>query len=544
MIVTLDNLKILKGDKLVSPSLQAIALDALNKTLETVETATSHSFVSYNPSAGSYYRTFYNETWGDKNPTLLSPRLPVLPSEYPLGPVAASNVLNAFGGDIPIFNKGEDTIKGLAYAGTRPVTDNSFFQVIPDRESDEDYYDLSLLNSDSPFTPLYTLTTERGVAADDGAPCIFSDHRDNGAGKCSRCGKTLVSQLYFVIRSSSNTILRRAIPDTPYFVFNIAITAPGGPSGKDFNIFDGKITPSWVARYGGTAGAGAVFTAILSTKETDEYYYVHPVYDYICYSTSVHRDSVKIGYMSNYEGQSFGADIRSSRQVEFSEEGDGLIDMLEVRADTLFHSDYAVIPFLNSTYLRLPGGYSPDSPLPVSSDVQKFMKSSYVTLRDARSRYDAIHTGILDGAFGGGALICHQVLYNFLDKSFSSSITDYPFVIKIPQDVFNPEGMTGLPLSTGPGLSEEDFSYIQNCSPTSLRSSAIRFLGQPSIRYGGPLVKSSNSVSSDGFFLLSGLSSSGVGGGGSICHNYKNPPTINNYSDANDGGPGAFFVYW
>lgn len=142
-------------------------------------------------------------------------------------------------------NNAED----IALAGTRPVNDYARTITIP-----PDEFDPYVLNSKRHYTHKIRVVIKVTRDLDPAQPYL------------------LVQRQYFYISQSlpdkTVTVSSSPIPDLPYFVFNFAVSAPGAPgttsSGTLFR--DNEDGSRYELYPGGGSGAGAQFTAILSTS--------------------------------------------------------------------------------------------------------------------------------------------------------------------------------------------------------------------------------------------------------------------------------------
>ena len=214
----------------------------------------------------------------------------------------------------------------IALAGTRPVNFNSLnFTISP-----TDFYP----NGTGPDATQYS-------AID--IVIYVSREEDNAP------PELIIERQYFKVGSplfipdKTVIIYSVEIPDVPYFVFNFAVCAPGAPSTDTrYEFKDGSF------RYlnpGGGSGAGAQFTAILSTKPVD--------FD----SVQGYVDKITIRY--TLAKQSYSSSSAGFNPSSISSNGsDNGIDVVKVMANLHYATGTIVQPHYYP-YLRectLPGG--------------------------------------------------------------------------------------------------------------------------------------------------------------------------------------------
>lgn len=217
------------------------------------------------------------------------------------------------------------------------------------------------------------------------------------------------------------------IPDVPYFVFNFAVSAPGAPSTNTQYTFTDSDRNTRYLNPGGGSGAGAQFTAILSTNPVN-----------LTEPAQSHTDKITIHYTlakQSYSSSLTGFDPTS---VDL---GDNGIDVVKITADL----HYTLASGRNELYSRectLPGGVIYPG-FGIYSDKARtiidyfFDNKTYLQLTS--STFDSNIVASM-----ASALIFHKADWMLpeLQGSLTNTNADLPkYQLSHPFTVFNPEAL-------------------------------------------------------------------------------------------------------
>lgn len=327
--------------------------------------------------------------------------------------------------------------------------------------------------------------------------------------------KLIVERHYFNAGSTSSApdktveIHSVDIPDVPYFVFNFAVCAPGAPSTKTkYRFLDSKehvlyLTP------GGGSGAGAQFTAILSTNPVN----LTPVQS--------HTDKITIRY--TLARQSYSSSLAGFDPTSVDEADNG-IDVVKVTADlryTVVSAD-RTLHYPYSRQCTLPGGL-----------IYPGLKASYFSkaktiINNFRNNKDApelvTSTFPTDSVLASmaSALIFHKADWMLpeLQDSLANTNADLPeYQLSHPITVFNPEAL--FPSSSTTKIGNSPYTGAA---------------GRPSILYNG----ASTNPESGSPPVLASSGQRGAGGSGSIWYGADTTPEVL----TSDGGTFTIILSW
>lgn len=329
--------------------------------------------------------------------------------------------------------------------------------------------------------------------------------------------KLIVERHYFNAGSTSSTpdktveVHNVGIPDVPYFVFNFAVCAPGAPStDTQYKFFDphGNIL---CLNPGGGSGAGALFTAILSTNPVN-----------LTEPAQSHTDKITIHY--TLAKQSYSSSLTGFDPRSISNESDNGIDVVKITAD-LHYTVVSTDSKLRYPYSRkctLPGGLIYPG---LEASYSKNAKSIINNFRNNKDAPELVtSTFPTDSVLASmaSALIIHNSNWMLPeDVSFLTNTNPYlpRYELYQPITLFNPEALFPSPSLTRVG-----------------ESPYIGAAGRPSILHDGA------SPTRDEFPLICTTHSgdSGAGASGSIWHDSATTPQFR----TSDGGNCTIILSW
>ena len=336
----------------------------------------------------------------------------------------------------------------IALAGTRPVNTHDFSIEIPPTN----FYPNG---TGSDVTPQYSTIDI----------VIYVSQREGSASP-----KLIVERQHFIAGSTSSTpditmiIYRKEIPNVPYFVFNFAVCAPGAPgvnTGTQYSIKDSD--SEWYLCPGGGSGAGAQFTAILSTNPVD----LASPYQ----GSTEHTDKITIRYelaAQSYSSSTMGFNPSFAYGTSPYGRSDNGIDLLTVTADLHYtKSDGSNYPY--SRKCTLPGGLIYPGRLGSYSDNADPIIENFINYKDYGGALVSTTYSGGENATMASALIFHRANWMLPPSEDSLFVISSPeYKLSQPFTVFNPEGLfPGAPTTV---------MDIQKYSGAS---------GRPSILYAG-----------------------------------------------------------
>lgn len=380
----------------------------------------------------------------------------------------------------------------IALAGTRPVNFNSLnFTISP-----TDFYPNGTGSGATQYSAIDIVIY---VSREEGnAPPILTVER--------QYFKEGFQEGPFFIPDKTVIIYSEEIPDVPYFVFNFAVCAPGAPSTDTrYEFKDGSF------RYlnpGGGSGAGAQFTAILSTKPVD--------FD----SVQGYVDKITIRY--TLAKQSYSSSSAGFNPSSISSNGSyNGIDVVKVMAN-LHYVNGTIAQPRYYPYLRectLPGGLVYPGFNAAYSDRAKTIINNFNSNKDAPELVSSnFNMNVLPN--WASALIFHKANWMLPDpESFlTNTKADLPrYQLSQPFTAFNPEARF-------------PFFSVTKIGKAHYTGAA----GRPSIIYDGA------SPIQDGPELYQASAGRpGAGGSGAIWNSVLSPK---NYTA--DGGPFTVVLSW
>lgn len=389
----------------------------------------------------------------------------------------------------------------IALAGTRPV----------------DTHNQTITISPNEFSPYGSNSTEFSAIE---IGIYVSREADDEASDTQP--RLVVRKYYFNKGSTSSTpdkqelISSNQIPDVPYFFFNFAVSAPGGPgrnTGKTFS-FPFPMDRRQYLTPGGGSGAGAQFTAILYTK---------PVSTLELLPTGpTHTDNIRIRY--TLASQSYSSSITGFDPTLPSETKDNGIDLVRISANL-----HCFVPGPQQNYDKfyyykrsctLPGGLIFPG-VDVYSDKAAIIINHFINKKDSPALVDSSFlTDLTDkNATRASALIFHRanwMLPEPPESLFNTDTTKYS--LSQPFAVFNPE------------------SLFPGEPSTSLNATYTGAAGRPSILFDG----ASPTYQTTGNYYNATYGDKGSGGSGAIWWDNGSSPT--SYSAS--GGPTTIILSW
>ncbi len=368
----------------------------------------------------------------------------------------------------------------IALAGTRPVdTNNLQITILPAQ-----FYPTHLHRYSAIDVVIYVSRQEGSTS-----PKLIVEKQ------CFTSGSTTP----YIESTTSNDI-----PDVPYFVFNFAVSAPGAPSTDIRYEFHDPDENILCLNPGGGSGAGAQFTAILSTNPVN----LTPAQS--------HTDKITIRY--TLAKQSYSSSLAGFDPTSVGEADNG-IDVVKVTADL----HYTLASGHNKLYSRectLPGGVIYPG-FGIYSDKARtiidyfFDNKTYLQLTS--STFDSNIVASM-----ASALIFHKA--DWMLPELQGSLTDTnanlpKYQLSHPITVFNPEALFPSPSSTKIG-----------------ESPYIGAAGRPSILYNG----ASTNPTSGSPPVLASSGRRGAGGSGSIWYGSATTPEVL----TSDGGACTIILSW
>ena len=388
------------------------------------QTLESTKFFS-RPNRSYGYYTSKNEPvlnpTAENSPVPLAPWFPfdgsdISAKRWGLNVSTIENLLSYLKPGLKISTYSSTKASDIALAGTRPVQTNDFTSTV------------------SPAL-FYPDVEGSGITTIDIVIYVSRVYREDG----SSFPKLNIERQSFTTNSSSaltlysvSTIHSKEIPDVPYFVFNFAVCAPGAPSsGVTHSKLGYSITP------GGGSGAGAQFTAILSTNSVS-----------LTTPEQIHTDKITIRYTlaKHLDKQSYSSSSAVFNPSSGFSKSDNGIDVVKVKAD-LHYTRVSAGNTLHYPYSRkctLPGGliypglasYSTNAVAIINNFINNKDKSELVS-----STFDNVDASV------ASALIFHKAnwmlpeqdnLFNEIDKK-PDLLPQYQ--LSQPFTVFNPEAL-------------------------------------------------------------------------------------------------------
>ena len=386
---------------------------------QTLESTTF--FTRPNRSYGYYTsknKPVLNPT-AENSPVPLAPWFPfdgsdISAKRWGLNKSTIQNLLSYLKPGLKISTFSSTKASDIALAGTRPVQTN---------------YLTSTISPDL----FYPNVEGSGITTIDIVIYVSRVYREDG----SSFPKLNIERQSFITNSSSaltlysvSTIHSKEIPDVPYFVFNFAVCAPGAPSsGVAHSKLGYSITP------GGGSGAGAQFTAILSTNSVS-----------LTEPEQSHTDKITIRYTlaKHLDKQSYSSSSAGFNPSSGFSKSDNGIDVVKVKADLHYtKSDDSNYPY--SRECTLPGGLIYPGLASYSTNavtiINKFINNKDTPELVSSTFNDSTNASV------ASALIFHKAnwmlpeqdnLFNELDKK-PDLLPQYQ--LSQPFTVFNPEAL-------------------------------------------------------------------------------------------------------
>lgn len=383
---------------------------------QTLESTTF--FTRPNRSYGYYTsknKPILNPT-NENSPVPLAPWFPLydatgvlLEDYWGLNSSSINNLLSYLKPGLKISTYSSTKASDIALAGTRPVQTDYFTSTI----------------SPDLFYPNGTGSNAIQYSAID-VVIYVSPKGENTTPKLR------IETQYFKAGSTSSIPDRtettdKDIPDVPYFVFNFAVCAPGAPSS---NVTHSKLGYSITP--GGGSGAGAQFTAILSTNT------IHT-------GKVNHTDKITIRY--TLARQSYSSSLADFNPSSGFSESDNGIDVVEVTADlhcTVFSTPNTSY-YLYSRKCTLPGGLIYPGLASYSTNAVTIV-NNFINNKDTPELVSSTFINTFTASVAS-ALIFHKAnwmlpeqdnLFNEIDKK-PDLLPQYQ--LSQPFTVFNPEAL-------------------------------------------------------------------------------------------------------
>ena len=390
-----------------------------NQKLYT-QTLTRSAFFGSSDHSYGYYtsenKPVLNPTTED-SPVPLAPWFPFDESDisakrWGLNVSTVRNSLSYLKPGLKISTYSSTKASDIALAGTRPVdTFNQTCTISPDL--------------------FYPNVEGSGITTIDIVIYVSRVYREDG----SSFPKLNIERQSFTTNSSSaltlysvSTLYSEYIPDVPYFVFNFAVCAPGAPSSYVAHSKVGHtITP------GGGSGAGAQFTAILSTNSVN-----------LTTPAQIHTDKITIRYTlakhldeHSYSSSSAGFDPSSG----FSKSDNG-IDVVKVKAD-LHYTRVSAGNTLHYPYSRkctLPGGLIYPGLVSYSTNAVTII-NNFINNKDTPELVSSTFNNV--DASVASALIFHKANWMLPEQNslFNKKPDLRQYQLSQPFTVFNPEAL-------------------------------------------------------------------------------------------------------
>ena len=452
------------------------------------------------------YGYFTSENKSVLNPTATDSPVPLAPwfpfnnydEEYwGLDAASINNSLAHLKPGLNISTYSSSKASDIALAGTRPVDTENLTVTVPPLY----FYPNGLEYVENP-----TLYSAIDI--------VIYVSREEG----STSPKLIVERQYFNVGSASSTpdktveIHNVDIPDVPYFVFNFAVCAPGAPStDTQYKFFDpdGNIL---CLNPGGGSGAGALFTAVLSTNPVN-----------LTEPAQSHTDKITIHY--TLAKQSYSSSLAGFDPSSISNESDNGIDVVKITAD-LHYTVVSTDSKLHYPYSRkctLPGGLIYPGLEASYSDNAKDIINDFDNSKDTPELVNSTFPTDSLTASMASALIIHKANWMLPeDVSFLTNTNpNLPrYQLYQPFTLFNPEALFPSPSVTRVG-----------------ESPYIGAAGRPSILHDGASTVSLNQ-SPPVFETHSG--DSGAGASGSIWYDSDDTP----YFLVSSGGVCTIILSW
>lgn len=302
------------------------------------------------------------------------------------------------------------------------------------------------------------------------------------------------------------------IPDVPYFVFNFAVCAPGAPSTDIKYPFIDSDRNTRYLNPGGGSGAGAQFTAILSTNPVN----LTPAQS--------HTDKITIRY--TLAKQSYSSSLAGFDPSSISSKSDNGIDTVKITAD-LHYTVVSTDGTLHYPYSRectLPGGLIyPGVASYSKNENARDIINNFINKKDTPELVAS--TFPIDSALASmaSALIIHNSNWMLPeDVSFLTNTNPYspryqlyqPFTVFNPEALFPSSPLTKIGTSPYTGAAGRPSIFANGASPQSYNESTTIF------------------QASYGLF--------GAGGSGAIWKG--SPPSL--FTRVADGGPFTVILSW
>ena len=294
----------------------------------------------------------------------------------------------------------------IALAGTRPVNTENLTVTIPP----EDFYPNA--TEYSAIDIVIYVSPKKGTTP----PKLIVQKQ------CFTSGSTTP----YIESTTSNDI-----PDVPYFVFNFAVSAPGAPSTNTQYTFTDSDSNTRYLNPGGGSGAGAQFTAILSTNPVN-----------LTEPAQSHTDKITIRY--TLAKQSYSSSLAGFNPSSISNKSDNGIDTVNITADLHYTVVSTDTTLHYSRECTLPGGLIYPGLEASYSDNAKDIINNFDNSKDTPELVDSTFPINSVLASMASALIIHNS--NWMLPELESSLTNTDaylprYVLSQPFTVFNPEAL-------------------------------------------------------------------------------------------------------
>ena len=354
----------------------------------------------------------------ENSPVPLAPWFPfdgsdISAKRWGLNKSTINNLLSYLKPGLKISTYSSIKASDIALAGTRPVQTN---------------YLTSTISPDL----FYPNVEDSGITTIDIVIYVSRVYREDG----SSSPKLNIERQSFITNSSSaltlysvSTLYREYIPDVPYFVFNFAVCAPGAPSsGVTHSKLGYHINP------GGGSGAGAQFTAILSTNSVN-----------LTTPAQIHTDKITIRYTlaKHLDKRSYSSSSAGFNPSSGFSESDNGIDVVKVKAD-LHYTRVSAGNTLHYPYSRkctLPGGLIYPGRSSYSTNAVTII-NNFINNKDTPQLVSSTFNNSVDASVAS-ALIFHKANWMLPEQdNLFNKKPDLPqYQLSQPFTVFNPEAL-------------------------------------------------------------------------------------------------------